>query len=146
MTIWFDDSYTLDAVQAFHDGTHLDRHIGIELEALGPDFLSASMPVDERTRQPYGLLHGGASVVLAESLGSMASFLTLDPAREYCVGLDINANHVRGIREGRVLGTARPIHIGKTTQVWEIRICDADDRLICISRLTLAILQRRDAS
>jgi 1,4-dihydroxy-2-naphthoyl-CoA hydrolase len=103
------------------------------------------MPVDERTRQPYGLLHGGASVVLAESLGSMASFLTLDPAREYCVGIDINANHIRSIRDGRVLGTARPIHLGKTTQVWEIRICDDNERLICISRLTMAILQRRDA-
>ncbi len=145
MAIWFDDSYTLDTVRAFHGGTHLDHHIGIELEALGPDFLSASMPVDERTRQPYGLLHGGASVVLAESLGSMASFLTLDPEREYCVGIDINANHIRSIRDGRVLGTARPIHLGKTTQVWEIRICDDNERLICISRLTMAILQRRDA-
>lgn len=144
MTIWFHDSYTLDSVRAFHEGTHLDKHIGIELEELGPDFLSASMPVDDRTRQPYGLLHGGASVVLAESLGSMAAFLTLDPTREYCVGLDINANHVRGIRDGRVIGTARPIHLGRTTQVWEIRICDAKDRLICISRLTMAILQRRD--
>ena len=144
MTIWFDDSYNLDTVRRYHEGAHIDSHIGIELEELGADYLSASMPVDERTRQPYGLLHGGATVVLAESLGSIASFLTLDPAREYCVGLEINANHLRAVRSGRVIGTARPIHLGKTTQVWDIRVGDEQDRLVCVSRLTLAILQHRD--
>ncbi len=144
MTIWFDDGYTLDTVRRYHQGAYIDSHIGIELEELGADFLSASMPVDERTRQPYGLLHGGATVVLAESLGSIAAFLTLDPAREYCVGLEINANHLRAVRSGRVTGTARPIHLGKTTQVWDIRVVDEQDRLVCVSRLTLAILQHRD--
>ena len=144
MTIWFDDSYTLDTVRRYHQGAHIDKHIGIELEELGADYLSASMPVDERTRQPYGLLHGGATVVLAESLGSIASFLTLDPTREYCVGLEINANHLRSVRSGRVTGTARPIHLGKTTQVWDIRVGDEEDRLVCVSRLTLAVLQHRD--
>ena len=144
MTIWFDDSYNLDTVRRYHEGAHIDSHIGIELEELGADYLSASMPVDERTRQPYGLLHGGATVVLAESLGSIASFLTLDPAREYCVGLEINANHLRSVRSGRVTGTARPIHLGKTTQVWDIRVGDDQDRLVCVSRLTLAVLQHRD--
>ena len=144
MAIWFDDSYTLDAVRALHGGTHLDHHIGIELEALGPDFLSASMPVDERTRQPYGMLHGGASVALAETLGSFGCYLTLDPKTHYNVGLEINANHVRSVREGVVTGTARPVHMGRTTHIWEIRIVDQRDKLVCISRLTLAILERTD--
>jgi 1,4-dihydroxy-2-naphthoyl-CoA hydrolase len=103
------------------------------------------MPVDERTRQPYGLLHGGASVALAETLGSLACYLTLNPDSHYNVGLEINANHVRGVREGLVTGTARPLHMGRTTHVWEIRVVDEKDKLVCISRLTLAILARTDA-
>jgi 1,4-dihydroxy-2-naphthoyl-CoA hydrolase len=101
------------------------------------------MPVDARTKQPFGLLHGGASVALAESLGSLAGTMCLDAAKEMAVGLDINANHVRAVTEGVVTGTARPLHIGRSTQVWEIRIEDEQGRLVCISRLTLAVVPRQ---
>jgi 1,4-dihydroxy-2-naphthoyl-CoA hydrolase len=104
------------------------------------------MPVDHRTHQPYGLLHGGASVVLAETLGSTAAMLTLDPAKELAVGLDINANHVRGVRTGTVTGTARMLHIGRTTQVWEIRIENEAGELVCISRITMAVIAARSAA
>ena len=117
--------------------------LGIELTAVGDDFLCGTMPVDARTHQPYGLLHGGASVVLAETLGSTAAMLTLDPEKEAAVGLDINANHLRGVRQGLVTGTARPLHLGRTTQVWEIRIVDEADKLVCISRLTMAVVSSR---
>jgi 1,4-dihydroxy-2-naphthoyl-CoA hydrolase len=101
------------------------------------------MPVDNRTHQPYGLLHGGASCVLAETLGSVASALVIDQAKFICVGLEINANHVRGVRQGYVTGTATPIHIGATTHVWDIRIHDEREKLVCISRLTVAILPKK---
>jgi 1,4-dihydroxy-2-naphthoyl-CoA hydrolase len=100
------------------------------------------MPVDERTRQPYGILHGGASVLLAETLGSVACVCTIDQETQICVGLDINANHIRAVKQGYVIGEARPFHLGRTTQVWEIRITDEQDRLVCISRITMAILPR----
>ena len=115
--------------------------LGIEFSELGPDFLRATMPVDERTRQPYGLLHGGASVLLAETLGSTAGNLCV-PDDRICVGIEINANHVRGVRDGVVTGTARPLHVGASTHVWEIRIEDARGRLVCVSRLTLAVVAR----
>lgn len=117
------------------------EHLGIELTELGEDFLRGTMPVDARTRQPFGLLHGGASVVLAETLGSTAGNLCLDTS-EMAVGLDINANHLRAVTQGTVTGTARPVHIGRSTQVWEIRIEDEQARLVCISRLTLAVVPR----
>jgi 1,4-dihydroxy-2-naphthoyl-CoA hydrolase len=101
------------------------------------------MPVDARTHQPFGLLHGGASVALAETLGSIGGMLTLDPAVEVAVGLDINANHVRGVKSGTVTGTARPLHLGRSTQVWEIRIEDERQKLVCIARLTLAVVPRQ---
>ncbi len=101
------------------------------------------MPVDHRTHQPFGLLHGGASVVLAESLGSQAATLTLDPDQQFCVGLDINANHIKAIKDGFVEGTARPVHLGRKTQVWEIKITDQTGNLVCISRITLAIIDKR---
>lgn len=119
--------------------------LGIRITAIGDDWLQGTMPVDHRTHQPYGLLHGGASVVLAETLGSTAAMLTLDPAKELAVGLDINANHVRGVRSGTVIGTARVLHIGRTTQVWEIRIEDEEGALVCISRLTVAVIPARAA-
>jgi 1,4-dihydroxy-2-naphthoyl-CoA hydrolase len=118
----------------------IDAHIGIQITEIGPDFLRGTMPVDERTHQPYGRLHGGASCVLAESLGSMASALCTDPKTAFCVGLEINANHLRGVREGTVTGTARPIHVGRTTQVWDIRIEDEEGKLVCVSRLTVAVV------
>lgn len=143
MTIWFND-LSLEDIQKTSSPRNLAHALGIQITDIGPDYLSGSMPVDERTRQPYGLLHGGASVALAETLGSMGCYLTLDPATHYNVGLEINANHVRSVREGIVTGTARPIHKGRTTHIWEIRIVDEGDKLVCISRLTLAILERTD--
>jgi 1,4-dihydroxy-2-naphthoyl-CoA hydrolase len=100
------------------------------------------MPVDDRTRQPFGLLHGGASVALAESLGSIGAALVIDPDKFLCVGQEINANHIRGVKEGFVIGTARPVHLGRRSHVWEIRIVDEQDKLVCISRLTVAIIDR----
>lgn len=143
MTIWFND-LTLEDIQRASSPPNLADALGIKFTEIGPDFLSGSMPVDERTRQPYGLLHGGASVALAETLGSFGCYLTLDPKTQYNVGLEINANHVRSVREGIVTGTAKPIHMGRTTHIWEIRIVDERDKLVCISRLTLAVLDRTD--
>ena len=120
----------------------LVEHLGIEFIELGDDYLTARMPVDHRTVQPMGLLHGGASVALAETLGSSGAYLCVDPAKYVVVGLEINANHVRAVRDGWVTGTARPLHRGKTTQLWEIRITDAADKLVCISRLTMAVLDK----
>jgi len=121
-------------------------HLGILFTGSGPDHLNATMPVDHRTVQPFGILHGGASVVLAETLGSMAGMLCVDAERQYCVGVDVNANHIRAVQEGLVTGTARPLHLGTKTHVWEILIRDEANRLVCVSRLTLAILEREDAT
>ncbi|MCS7019760.1 MAG: hotdog fold thioesterase [Cytophagales bacterium] len=121
----------------------MTTHLGIEFIEVGENYLVARMPVDERTRQPMGLLHGGASVVLAETLGSMAGYLML-PEGKVCVGLEINANHIRSVREGYVYGKATPLHIGKNTHVWDIKIHDQQNRLVCISRLTLAVIQAED--
>ncbi len=140
MSIWFDPSIKTEQVRPLARETMVE-HIGIEFIEIGEDYLKARMPVDHRTRQPYGLLHGGASVALAETLGSMASALVIDRQHYYCVGLEINANHVRGVREGFVTGIARPLHIGKTTHVWDIRIHDDRDKLVCVSRLTVAIIE-----
>jgi 1,4-dihydroxy-2-naphthoyl-CoA hydrolase len=115
--------------------------IGIEITEIGEDFVRGTMPVDARTHQPYGILHGGASVALAETLGSYAAMLCCDPAF-YAVGLDINANHVRAVASGTVTGTARPLHVGRSTQVWEIRIEDDGGKLVCISRLTMAVVPK----
>lgn len=117
--------------------------IGIRITEIGDDYVRGTLPVDARTHQPYGLLHGGASVALAETLGSLAGMLTLDPAVEAAVGLEINANHVRGMKSGLVTGTARPLHLGRSTQVWEVRIEDENGKLVCISRLTLAVIPRQ---
>lgn len=117
----------------------LDAFLGLTITEVGEDFLRGTLPVDHRTVQPYGRLHGGASCVLAEELGSVASWLCTPPNAGMPVGLDINANHIRAATGGLVTGTARPIHIGRATQVWEIRIVDDSDRLVCISRLTVAM-------
>lgn len=116
--------------------------LGIQFVEVGPDFLKATMPVDHRTHQPFGILHGGASVALAETLGSVGALHCVNPETHVCVGLEINANHVRSVRAGLVTGVATPLHVGKTTQLWEIRITDEEDRLVCVSRLTLAVLSR----
>ncbi len=114
--------------------------LDIRIEEIGDDYLSASMPVDSRSHQPMGILHGGASVVLAETVGSMAAMMAAEPGKA-CVGLDINANHLRKVRDGRVTAVAKPIHIGRTTQVWDIRIRDQQQRDVCISRLTMAVIE-----
>lgn len=121
----------------------LANSLGIEFVAIGDDFISARMPVDHRTHQPLGMLHGGASVALAETLGSLGAYCCLDNKIQYCVGLEINANHIKSIKEGFVVGTARAIHIGKKTQVWEIKITNDQKELICISRITMAVLDRK---
>jgi len=137
----FRQSLDIDALNALSRDTLMEP-LGIVFTELGPDYLRGTMPVDARTRQPYGLLHGGASVALAETLGSTAAGLCVEPGQGV-VGIEINANHLAGVREGLVTGTARALHVGRTTQVWEIRIEDADGRLACISRLTLAVIRRR---
>src|SRR5687768_11048574 len=117
----FHERITLDALNGLSKNTMVE-HLGIEFTAIGPNFIEAKMPVDARTHQPFGLLHGGASVALAETLGSVAAACCIDQTRQFCVGLDINANHIRGVKQGYVKGTTKPLHIGKKTQVWEIRI------------------------
>jgi 1,4-dihydroxy-2-naphthoyl-CoA hydrolase len=116
--------------------------LDIKVTGIGEDYLEATMPVDHRTHQVYGIMHGGASVVLAETLGSMGGMLTVDPAKFYCVGIDINANHIKAVKSGIVRGTARPIHTGRSTQVWHIEIKTESGELVCISRLTLAVVPK----
>jgi len=140
MRIWKQEA-TLERINAGSRDTMIAT-LGIVFTQIGDDFVRATMPVDARTHQPYGLLHGGASVALAETLGSMGAMLCCDVGRELPVGLDINANHVRGVTNGVVTGTARPLHIGRTTQLWEIRIEDESARLVCIARLTVAVVPR----
>ena len=137
--IWF-RPYTVADVGFFRDS--LPKHLGIEFTEIGADFLRGRMPVDERTKQPYGILHGGASVALAETLGSTAAGLVVDPDKYRVVGQEINANHVRAVSSGFVIGTARPHHVGKRSHVWEIRITDEQERLVCISRLTMFVLEK----
>lgn len=137
----FRGANSLDELNALSSDTAIAA-LGIVFNEIGPDFVRATMPVDIRTRQPYGLLHGGASVLLAETLGSTAANLCVEPG-EICVGIEINANHVAAVRDGLVTGTARPLHVGRRTQVWEIRIEDGLGQLVCISRLTLAVIARR---
>ena len=137
----FRPDITLDTLNGWSEGT-LMQPLGIAFTEIGPDYLRGTMPVDARTHQPYGLLHGGASVLLAETLGSTAGMLSVGEGQGV-VGIEINANHLRGVREGTVTGTARPLHVGRSTQVWEIRIEDEAGQLVCISRLTLAVIRRR---
>jgi 1,4-dihydroxy-2-naphthoyl-CoA hydrolase len=148
MSIWFRE-YQLSDLMALKGITsptnNLATHLGIEFTELGEDFLQGRMPVDDRTKQPYGILHGGASVALAETLGSFGGNLVVDPARFTVVGQEINANHIRAVNKGFVIGTAHPFHIGTRSQVWEIRIENEAQRLVCISRLTLAVLERSAA-
>ncbi|GAB3560938.1 hotdog fold thioesterase [Spirosoma luteolum] len=133
-------AFDLSALQFAHVDS-IVKHLGIEFTEAGEGYLIARMPVDGRTHQPFGILHGGASVVLAESLGSVASWMLLDdPTTQKAVGLEINANHLRAVRSGWVYGRCTPIHTGRSTHVWDIRITDEADRLVCISRLTVAIM------
>lgn len=137
MSIWFKPA-TLDDLS----DAGMAKHLGIEFLEIGPDFIRGRMPVDHRTHQPHGILHGGASVALAETLGSLGAMLVVDSDKYRCVGQEINANHIRGISSGFVIGTARPVHVGRRSHVWEIRINDERDKLVCISRLTMAVLDK----
>jgi 1,4-dihydroxy-2-naphthoyl-CoA hydrolase len=140
MSIWFRPT-TIEQVNAmFGSVRDINLHLDIRLTEIGDDFLRGSLPVDERPRQPFGLLHGGASVVLAETLGSVASNLCLDTSKFYSVGQEISANHLRSARSGRVTGTARPVHLGGRSQVWDIQLQDEAGRLTCVARLTMAVI------
>ncbi len=141
MAIWFGNP-TIDAARMAHEGL-LPSQLGIEFTEWGDDYLRGTMPVEARTHQPMGYLHGGASVALAETLGSVAANYVVDPKRFRCLGQEINANHLRPVTDGLVTGTARPIHLGTRSQVWGIEIRDPRERLVCISRLTLAVVEWR---
>lgn len=141
MGIWYNKNLQLTDILHLGENT-LGEHLGMQFIEIGDDYLKATMPVDNRTKQPYGLLHGGASVALAETLGSVGSALIINPAKNICVGLEINANHLRSAKEGVVTGIATPIHIGASTHVWDIKIYNSSDKIICISRLTVAILKK----
>lgn len=134
----------MDLIQDMNDKC-APGNIGIEFTEIGSDYLKARMPVDHRTKQPGGILHGGVSMVLAETLASVAGTFAADPRTKRCVGQEINGNHIRPASDGWVYGVTRPVHIGRRSQVWETRITDEQDRLVCISRMTLAVLDRADA-
>jgi 1,4-dihydroxy-2-naphthoyl-CoA hydrolase len=138
----FNQQVTIEGMNKMSANTMVS-HLGIEFTHLGEDFIVAKMPVDSRTHQPLGLLHGGASVSLAETLGSVAATCCIDREKQYCVGLEINANHVKSVKNGFVYGTTKPIHIGKKTHVWEIRIINEQQELVCISRITMAIIDKK---
>jgi 1,4-dihydroxy-2-naphthoyl-CoA hydrolase len=144
MTIWFDKDLSIEKIRPLGNNTMVE-YVGIEWLELGKDFLKARMPVDHRTQQPYGMLHGGASCVLAETIGGFASAMVIDHTKMYCVGLEINANHIRSAREGFVTGMATPLHLGSNSHVWEIKIYDDNEKLVCVSRLTVAIIPRKEA-
>jgi|SRR6185312_1807198 len=131
--------YPLEELNKLAPNTMLEG-LDIKITGLGEDYIEATMPVDKRTHQVYGILHGGASVVLAETLGSMGAMLTVDQSKYHCVGIDINANHIKAVKTGRVTGRATPIHTGRSTQVWHIEIKNEQGELVCISRLTVAVV------
>jgi 1,4-dihydroxy-2-naphthoyl-CoA hydrolase len=143
-SIWFKKDLTAQEIIAtILNGVTMGTHLGMQFVELGNNFLKMSMPVDDRTKQPYGLLHGGASCALAETVGSIASALVIDTSKQICVGLEINANHLRGVKDGIVIATTTRLHIGSSTHVWDIKIHDDNEKLICVSRLTVAILAKK---
>jgi 1,4-dihydroxy-2-naphthoyl-CoA hydrolase len=144
MTIWHVAATPAELTE--RGSQSMPGFLGIRFLEVGPDFLRASMPVEARTHQPFGLLHGGASVALAETVGSVASMLCTDMERYTCVGQEINANHLRAVKSGTVIATARPFHLGGRSHVWHIEIRDEQERLVCVSRLTMAVIERRPAA
>lgn len=140
--IWFNKNLKLEDLQNLQSNT-MSTLLEMEWTELGPDYLRLRMPVNHKTKQPYGLLHGGASCALAETIGSIGSFLVVDSEKKLCVGLEINANHIRSARDGFVTATAKPLHLGNSTHVWDIRIENDNNKLICISRLTVAIIEKK---
>ena len=133
---------TLEKINAWRKNTMVE-HLGIELTEVGEGYLCGKMPVDHRTHQPMGLLHGGASVALAETLGSIGAQLSVDQEKYACVGLEINANHIKGVRSGFVFGKATAVHKGRSTQVWEIKITNEKEELVCLSRITMAVIEKK---
>ncbi len=139
MSIWFDKTISIERIKDLGKDS-MAGFLGMEWNEIGEDYLRLSMSVNERTTQVYGILHGGASCALAETVGSVASALVIDQDKFYCVGLEINANHIRSVRSGLVIGTATPLHLGRTTHVWDIKIRDEMQKLVCVSRHTVAII------
>ena len=142
MSIWFKNDINLEKLNQFSINT-MNELLGIRITELGENYIKATMPVDKRTHQAYGILHGGASAALAETLGSIGSVIIVDPEQYICVGVEINANHIRSVRDGFVTGTAVPLHIGASSHVWEIKILDKNDKLVCVSRLTVFIKRKK---
>jgi 1,4-dihydroxy-2-naphthoyl-CoA hydrolase len=142
MNIWYNKNIEINDLLQLGNNT-MGSHLGMQFTEIGNNYLVATMPVDERTKQPYGILHGGASVALAETLGSVGSALIINAEKQIAVGLEINANHIRSVKNGIVTGKATPIHLGSSTHIWEIKITTPDNKLVCISRLTVAILQKK---
>jgi 1,4-dihydroxy-2-naphthoyl-CoA hydrolase len=144
MSIWYKNNYTLSELNAMGNNT-MAQALSMEFIEIGEDYLKLQMPVNQHTRQPYGILHGGASAALAETVGSVASSMCINNEKQICVGMEINCNHVRAKRDGIVIATASPLHLGATSHIWDIRITDENNRLICVSRLTMAILKKRES-
>ena len=142
MSIWFKNDINLEKLNQFSINT-MNELLGIRITELGENYIKATMPVDKRTHQAYGILHGGASAALAETLGSIGSVIIVDPEQYICVGVEINANHIRSVRDGFVTGTAVPLHIGASSHVWEIKIVDKNDKLVCVSRLTVFVKKKK---
>ncbi|MGQ9425077.1 hotdog fold thioesterase [Gilvimarinus sp. F26214L] len=141
-SIWF-RPYTIEELTERFNNRTLADYLDMKVVEIGPDYLKGEMPVSEKIHQPMGLVHGGANVALAETLGSVGANMVVDREKYACVGQEINANHVRGVREGKVTGVARPVYLGRTSQVWDIRLYDDRERLTCISRLTMAVIQHK---
>jgi 1,4-dihydroxy-2-naphthoyl-CoA hydrolase len=143
MSIWF-KPVSIEAITSFEQKDHLGTLLGIEFVRFGDDEVEARMPVDDRTKQPFGILHGGASVVLAETIGSYASHYVIDQTKYIAVGMEVNANHLRPVTHGFVHAICKPVHLGKSSHIWDIRITDDNGKLVCISRLTVAIVNRKE--
>lgn len=141
MSIWFKKDWDIEKLNQFAANT-MNELIGIKFIDVGENYLKATMPVDNRTRQAYGILHGGASATLAETVGSVASIMVVDRDQFYCVGVEINANHLRSVKEGFVIATAIPLHLGLSSHVWDIKIVDKNEKLVCVSRLTVFVKKK----
>src|SRR5450432_379932 len=142
MSIWFKKDINLEKLNQFSANT-MNELLGIRITEVGENYIKATMPVDKRTYQAYGILHGGASLALAETLGSVGSVIVVDPEQYICVGIEINANHIRSVKDGFVTGTAVPLHLGASSHVWEIKIVDKNEKLVCVSRLTVFVKKKK---
>lgn len=142
MSIWYRNDYTIEALNDLGRNTMAEA-LGMRFVEIGDDFIKLQMSVDQKVKQPYGLLHGGASAAMAETAGSVASSMCINNDKQICVGMEINCNHIKGVKEGLIIATAMPLHLGASSHVWDIRIVDERQKLVCISRLTVAILRKR---